>query len=140
MKRLFLDTNVLLDVFLGRKPFVQDAVALVKVIDQAGVQGCVSLLSIAVVHYVVRKQAGIEAAGRAVGAIADTFLVTATSAYVLKKALAMPIRDFEDALQAAIALEAGCEAIITRNVRDFPGSPLPALTPSEYLARLSGHP
>ena len=77
---------------------------------------------------------------RSVGAIADTFLVTATSAAVLKKALAMPIKDFEDALHAAIALESGCEAIITRNVRDFPGSPLPALTPSEHLARLSGHP
>jgi predicted nucleic acid-binding protein len=140
MRRILLDTNILLDVFLERKPFVQDAVSLIKAVEQNRIQGCVSLLSVAVVHYVVRKQAGTEAASSAVDAMADTFLVAMTSSDVLKKALAVPFRDFEDALQAAVAVESGCEAIITRNSGDFRGGPLPAFTASEYLARLSGRP
>ena len=41
--------------------------------------------------------------------------------------------DFEDAVVAAAAESAGCDALVTRNVKDFRDSPVPALTPEEYL-------
>jgi len=44
--------------------------------------------------------------------------------------------DFEDAVVAAAAESSGCEVIVTRNVRDFRDSPVPAVTPEEYLSDL----
>lgn len=55
---------------------------------------------------------------------------------VLQRALALPIADFEDACQVAAADRAGVEAIVTRNVSDFQGSPVPLLTPVQLVARL----
>jgi hypothetical protein len=51
------------------------------------------------------------------------------------RALDWPMPDFEDALQAAAALACGAAYIVTRNGRDFLGSPVPAITPEEFLAR-----
>ena len=46
---------------------------------------------------------------------------------------AAPLTDFEDAALASAAEAAGCELIITRNVADFGSSPVPAVTPEEFL-------
>lgn len=46
------------------------------------------------------------------------------------------IRDFEDALIEQAALLAGCEAILTRNTRDFRASSVPAYVPEAYLKGL----
>ena len=51
----------------------------------------------------------------------------------LEHARTLGWQDFEDAVVAAAAEHAGCEAIVSRNVADFEDSPVPALTPEEYL-------
>jgi hypothetical protein len=45
--------------------------------------------------------------------------------------------DTEDNLQIVAAVEAGLDAVVTRNPSDFAACPLPVLTPQELLARLS---
>ncbi|MGA1326617.1 MAG: PIN domain-containing protein [Rubrivivax sp.] len=52
----------------------------------------------------------------------------------LLRARSLNSRDFEDAVVVAAAESAGCQCIITRNVKDFLGSPVVALLPEEYLA------
>ncbi len=54
----------------------------------------------------------------------------------VRQALLIPMRDFEDALQVAAALTGGAEVIVTRNRRDFARSPLPAVTPSQFLRKI----
>ncbi len=44
-------------------------------------------------------------------------------------------RDLEDTLQATAAQANGAAYIISRNVKDFRLSHVPALTPSDYLAK-----
>lgn len=51
----------------------------------------------------------------------------------LYKAHALGWRDYEDAMVSIAALEMGCTAIVTRNIKDFSSSKVPALTPDEYL-------
>lgn len=63
-----------------------------------------------------------------------------TQGAVTNRALAMaaldwPMPDLEDALQAAAAVACGARAVITRNERDFEGSPVPAKTPEAFLRR-----
>ena len=43
------------------------------------------------------------------------------------------MKDFEDAVVASLALDAGCKAIITRNTGDFQKSPIPSMTPDDFL-------
>ena len=56
---------------------------------------------------------------------------------VLHTALALNWTDFEDAVSAAAAKRAKCDALVTRNPTDFKGSPVPVLTPSEAVAWLA---
>ena len=58
----------------------------------------------------------------------------------LRLAATGPGGDFEDNLQVASAVEAKLEAIVTRNPKDFAGSPVPVLTPTELLALLAKAP
>lgn len=44
--------------------------------------------------------------------------------------------DFEDAVVAASAEAAGCDYVVSRNVPDFAGSPVPAVTPADFLKHL----
>ncbi len=52
----------------------------------------------------------------------------------LRYACSLPMADFEDAMQVAAARACGARHIVTRNVRDFARSPIPATTPREALA------
>ena len=54
----------------------------------------------------------------------------------VRRALSLPLRDFEDALQVAAAISGGADFIVTRNLRDFGRSPLPARTPSDFLRKV----
>jgi len=50
-----------------------------------------------------------------------------------RRALSLPMRDFEDALQAVAAESVGAQAVITRNAADYRRSPVPAVSPAEFL-------
>ena len=52
---------------------------------------------------------------------------------VVNKALDSNFEDFEDAIQHLIAKRYNCEAIITRNIRDYKHSDIPVFTPDQYL-------
>ena len=54
----------------------------------------------------------------------------------LRYALSLPLADFEDAMQVAAARACGARHIVTRNVRDFARSPIPATTPQKAFAEL----
>ena len=62
--------------------------------------------------------------------------VAETDTSAVRYAAELPMRDFEDALQVAAARACGARHIVTRNVRDFDRSPIPALTPTEALSEL----
>jgi hypothetical protein len=66
------------------------------------------------------------------GLLAD-FAIAAPDKAILLRARALPISDFEDSVVAAVPEAAGCDYIVTRNVQDFAGSPVPSLTPAQFL-------
>ena len=62
--------------------------------------------------------------------------VAPADSQALRYAVSLPMADFEDAMQVAAAKACGARYIVTRNVRDFARSPIPAITPGEALAQL----
>jgi hypothetical protein len=54
-----------------------------------------------------------------------------------QEARALPISDFEDAAVAVVAKASSSSFIVTRNVGDFVASPVPAITPSDFLSQFA---
>ena len=65
--------------------------------------------------------------------IVDTFEVAQEGVAELTAARSYGMTDFEDALVAAAAVSAGCDCIITRNIKDFAESPVRAISPTDFL-------
>ncbi len=69
-------------------------------------------------------------------ALIEFLTVAPASHELLRYALTFPMADFEDAMQVAAAQAAGAQHIVTRNIRDFVNSPIPAVTPEQALQEL----
>lgn len=131
--RLLLDTNIILDVVFQR-PGEPASSALIM---SCGHQNQASLAwhSVATLAYLIERQ---HNAAMARGVITDllTWAQVATTGHSdAVQALQLPMSDFEDALQVCAAQACGADYIITRNGRDFMKTPVPALSPEEFLAR-----
>ncbi len=137
---VLLDINVVLDVFLARDPWLADSAAVV----QAGLDGKVpaylSTASLPTIFYIVRHNADLAKAHAVIKECLDTFSILTVDRTTLEMATTFPGSDFEDNLQIAFAVEAKLDAIVTRNPKDFTGSPVPVMTPAELLALLAKAP
>ena len=134
--KLFLDTNVLLDVLAQREPWVQDAATLLSLVDSGQVQGVVAAHTITTLHYLLSKHLGRAKAATALVELVDLVTIATVDASVIQKGLALGWDDFEDAVQAVCALQIGADYFVTRNKQDFSALSIPVVTPSEVLPSL----
>lgn len=134
--RLLLDVNVLLDVAFQRP----GEPASTKVIGLCGVghEAWLAWHTLATLSYLIERQSGAIMARSFVEGLLGWADVAPTTGADAVQALALPMPDFEDALQAAAAMACGAQVIVTRNGRDFKGSPVPAMTPEAFLRRFRG--
>lgn len=134
MKRLFLDTNVLLDIILKRDPFYASAARLWLKVEAREVEGMVSLLSLGTIFYLVRKRTDAHAAREAIRTICRVLRVVDSPGRAANAALESRMSDFEDALQYSVASLSGADCLVTRNASDFPRhGNVAVLTPDEFL-------
>src|ERR1051325_6235550 len=137
MKRVLLDVNVVLDVLLDRRPFASAASSVWRAVEEGRAVGFLSAHAITTLHYLNARESGARAAHDTTEALLSVFEVAPVAASVLNAALRLGWKDFEDAVTAAAARRARCEALVTRNPRDFKGCPLRVLTTSEAAAWLT---
>jgi predicted nucleic acid-binding protein len=135
--RVLLDTDVVLDIFADRQPFVVEASVLWLAHEQGRLEALISPITPVNMFYVLRRQVGTTQARQLVGRLLATMPVCTLDQAVIQAAQALPMTDFEDAVQAAAAAAAGLDALVTRNTRDYSAAPLTILTPAEALARLA---
>jgi predicted nucleic acid-binding protein len=135
MKRVLFDTNVILDVLLDRKPYVEASAAAWEAVETRAVEGLLAAHAITAIHYLVRKGTGAAKTRRIVPAILRVFGVAAVDGAVIQEALQLSCGDFEDAVTAAAARCAECEFIVTRDPKGFRGSPVRCLTPEAIILR-----
>jgi len=134
--RLFIDTNLLLDVLAERKPFYSSAARVWSLCERGVYEGLVSAISFNNVFYIVRRARNADAARRALVLMRDIFSSVAPDQQILNQAIDSEIRDFEDAIQFFSAQRASADYLLTRNSGDFPKTPLPILAPDEFLAMM----
>ncbi len=132
--RVFVDTNLLLDVLARRKPFYTSAARIWTLAETGACEALVSAISFNNVFYIVRKARDLPTARRALVLLRDVFASVAPDQGILNQAIDSDIPDFEDAIQLFSAVHAGADYLLTRNVGDFPAGILPILAPQEFLA------
>lgn len=131
---VFLDTNVVLDVFARRQPFYADSATVWALAERGKIHGFVSALSLTNLYYVVRRLSSRPAAMEMLKAVRGCVGVTACDASVLNLAIDAGFGDFEDAVQYFSARAAGADVLVTRNTDHFPDGDVPAMTPTAFLA------
>ena len=138
MKRALVDINVILDILLDRKPHVQASGRLWAAIEKGRAEGLLAAHGVTTLHYLLRRERGAAVARRAMEDILRVLKVAPVDGEVIHRALALAWTDFGDAVSAAAAEAAQCDALITGDPRGFPNSPVPVLTPEAATARLAG--
>ncbi len=136
MIRALLDTNIILDALFAREPFGQQAAAIWKAHEDERFTGYLCAITPVNVFYIARKEIRRKQALRMMNDLIDTFEISLVSRDVLRAALKLEMKDFEDAVQIASAQADGLDFIITRDVKDYEKSPIKALTPAEFVQEL----
>jgi len=136
MMRILVDTNIVLDVLLQRSPFLDDSRRIWEAADEGVFDACIASFTVPTIHYICRRQAGQEAADRAVDLCLAAFEVAALYRECVLAARRMAGGDFEDNLQIATAITDFMQGIVTRDPQDFAGSPIRVYSPAELLAVL----
>jgi predicted nucleic acid-binding protein len=135
--KILVDTDVLLDVALDRKDFVEESSAVVEWCQQTPGGALIAWHTISNIYYILRV-ARSDAKGREF--VADLISFTAVASggtESVRHALTMRIRDFEDAMQVAAAMSGNADLIVTRNVADYRDAIIPAITPQEFRTRFA---
>ena len=135
-EKLFLDTNVILDLLGEREPFYESVAKIATLADKGKIKLIASALSYSTIYYLLSKfeaNTVVKEKLRKFKVIAETSDLTDM---IIDKGLSSGFSDFEDALQYYCALKMDCNLLITRNVKDFKGSDIPVMTPDEYLSSL----
>lgn len=133
--KLFIDTNVMLDLLGERAPFYNAIAQIATLADKGKVQLIVSALSYSKVFYILSKYEKNEIIVEKMRKFKVFALTSDLTDTVIDKGLSSKFKDFEDALQYYCALKMECNILITRNVKDFKYSDIPILSPNEYLIR-----
>jgi predicted nucleic acid-binding protein len=135
--RLFIDTNVLLDVLTSREPWFGDSAAALSLVDAPGVEGFVAAHTVTTLFYLASKTLGRQRAAAVLLDLLDHVTVTPLNQDLLLRALSLGWEDVEDAVQGISAQRARADYLVTRNPSDFPSAAVSVVTPKQLLAILA---
>ena len=131
--KLFLDTNVMLDLLGEREPFYISAAKIATLADKRKLNIIVSALSFATVSYFLTKYEGLKKTKEKLRKFRIISGICELDELIIEKGLNSDFPDFEDSLQYFSALRTECDIIITRNGKDFKKSLISVMTPDEFL-------
>ena len=134
--KILVDTNVILDVLCNRPEFVDASSKVWKYCEVNKIEGYISALSVPNIVYILRKELTPDKTKRLIQQITMIFKVVDLKSTDIKSAAELSFDDFEDTLQMCQADRINADYIVTRNIRDFKGSKVPAVKPSELLERI----
>lgn len=134
MRKLFVDTNIVIDLLSRREPFFEEAAILFSLADKNQIELTVSSLTIANTSYALLRKMDSSKAKSILRKLRLVLNTLPLDDKIIGLALNdESFSDFEDGLQYFTALEYGQEMIITRNLKDFKPSSLPVMTARQYI-------
>jgi predicted nucleic acid-binding protein len=134
MTDLFIDTDVIIDFLIDRKPYSREAAIIFTLVEQKKLKGFSSSLTFSNLYYVLRK---IESHNRVISkldSLSKMVGILKVEEQTIKNALTSGFSDFEDSIQYFSAVNSKkIDVIITRNIKDYKKSEIPVMTPGDFL-------
>jgi predicted nucleic acid-binding protein len=130
-----VDINVLLDVFQKREPHYAASARVLAMIEDGEIERVFPAHGMTTLYYLARKHASRPDAEAAMDQVMDHFSIGNLELGGWRRARALPMDDFEDAVVATVAETSGSSLMITRNTTDFALSPVPAISPADLLGQ-----
>lgn len=131
--RLFIDTNIMLDLLGERLPFYDSIAKIASLADRGEVSIIVSALSYSTVAYLLSKYESTEKVKDKLRKFKIISEISDLDEKTIEKGLNSSFSDFEDTLQYFCALKSDCNVLLTRNQKDFKASSIPVMSADEYL-------
>lgn len=134
MEKLFVDTNIIIDLLAKREPFYLEAAELFTMAINKQLEVSISVITLVNINYILRKQLDANTAITLLRKVRSIVKVFALTDEMIEKALNETLfSDFEDAIQYITALENNQQILITRNLKDFKHAHIPVMTAKQYL-------
>ena len=135
MPKVFVDTDVCIDLLSGRQPFNKSAEILFSLADTGKLKIFVSSISFANIDYVLRSQYSTSHSRKIIANFKTLVNVLSVDNKTIDLAIASDFNDFEDAIQYCCAIENNLTTIITRNTKDFKKSTIKVVVPEVFIAK-----
>lgn len=135
MEKVFVDTDIILDLLGAREPFYKSAAILFSKADNNKVKIYVSSLSFANLNYILSKQYSANQARKILLKFKALVNVLSVSDKIIDLALSSDFKDFEDGTQYFTAIENNIDIFLTRNLKNFKNAKVSVMTAEQYLKR-----
>jgi predicted nucleic acid-binding protein len=133
MEKVFVDTDIILDLLRYREPFYIHSANLFSAADKNEIKLFVSSLSFANLNYILLRQFSAEQARKKLFKFKTLVTVLAVTDKIVELALSSDFKDFEDALQYFSAAENNIKILLTRNLKDYKNAEISILTAEQFL-------
>ena len=135
--KLLIDSNVVLDVLQNRHPNYETSYKVLVMCYDKKLLGYISTLTFANIVYIMRKELNSDKIVELLEYLKPIFDFVDFKKTDIEQAAKMKWKDFEDAIQYLAAKQIKAQYIVTRNLKDFALSEVPAITPDELLVILN---
>lgn len=133
MIKLFVDSDIILDLLAEREPHYIHAARLFTLIDRNEITAYTSPLIFANLHYLLKKQTTNALALKSLRKLKTFVNILPIDERIIEQSLNADFNDFEDAIQCFTSVNNGITLIITRNKLDYKKSKIDVLTAEEFL-------
>lgn len=134
--RVLVDTNVVLDVLLDRRPFADAAAQVFALVENSRIEGFLCATTVTTLDYLLGRALAPAQAREALRRLLSLFEIAPVNRSVLEQALRSEISDFEDAVLEQAGRLVDVDAITTRNTKDFKNSSVTVFDPPELISTI----
>ncbi len=135
---VFLDSNIILDIFLKNKDFYEESRKVLNLADSAAIDYFISASSLTDIFYILNKHLkNKEETKLHLKDLLEIVSIAGIDESCIRNALNSSWSDFEDAVQHEASVQIGADYLVTRNVDDFNSSFVEVITPSDFLKKFN---
>ena len=132
-----IDTCIIIDALQSREPFSKDAETIFLSVANRRCVGFLTANSVTDIYFLMHKALHSAAETRkALGILFSLFEIIDTCGIDCRKALTSGVSDYEDAVMIETAARAEIDCIVTRNLKDYAGAPMPVYSPTQFIELL----
>jgi len=134
--KVLVDTNIILDVWMDRRPFVDESMVIRGAAEQGRYEGYLCATTLTTLFYLGNKVLGAQTIHKELKKLLSIFGVSGVNRVVLEHALSSKMPDFEHAVLDESGFIIGVDLIVTRNPKDFRKSKIRSMSPEELIGLL----